>query len=187
MVDRAQVEDWVRAANVELAPIGVQYRVKRLRTLSNPYRRYDSKLSLRDEKWLKLRILTYRRGWYRPRRWITSWIVPGAETYSYGFASGVCPSRYPMTLSTGQLKNSRGEDRVYQGEVAFEHETGHVIGAWHKDYMPASIMHPDALSYSSEKLHFNFESFAEINECVRDGDLRNLPWWMLENKYETQN
>jgi len=168
MVDKAQVQAWVESANREYQPAGIRLVVKRIRTVPNPYPLFDV-LGNQFEKYHGLRVLSTRRGWVRPRRWITSWVVHGLQgpegAYSWGMATGTCYRRYPMIVSSGIRKNSRGEDRVYHGEVALTHEAGHIVGAGHTEILPATIMHPDALRYAGERLYFADESISQMVNC----------------------
>lgn len=173
MAGQAEVRQWVETMNQEAAPAGVHFTVKRLRTVANAYPRFD-RLDLTSEKFIRLYRLSARRGWLRPRRWITSWIVPGAMgtdnlLYSYGWANGICKlGRLPMTMSTGVRRQLDGGDRLNYGRTALNHELGHIVGAEH-DQSNCNIMKSDGLTClrNIPTLHFNYLAQYQINQCVR--------------------
>ncbi len=167
---KPQLMDHVRFANATLEPQGIRLRVKRFRTIRDPFPSLDS-LDDRNQKYLALRLRGIRRGWIRPSRWITHFWVPplmGEEGwYLYGFASGTCAlRRWPSSLSVHETHNSLGLDRIPHSLLASNHEWFHLLGAKHLSETP-NLMHPDAMSHLPLFLLVHPRTLSQITDCVR--------------------
>lgn len=156
----------VQMLNQFTRPLGFNLRTKKVRTIPDPDKK-NGTIQGAAQKYAALRLYGLRRGYIRRGKWITSFVVsgpldaPSGKRWNYGFANRVCALiRYPMTLTTNVAWN------VLYNIVALWHELCHILGAYHDESLPASLMHPNALAFvKDEPLTLSSKSERQILGC----------------------
>ena len=171
-VDRAELRPIIREHRQHFQEIGVNIIPRRIYVradapvttlVKNRNYRFSSIQFLRWELSKKNRLL--RSG--RVHFIIPPTIEGDGTRYMIGQSSGVCKKR-GTSMTSATLVNQRGELRSHESAAAISHELGHLLGASAVHPTDCSLMDYGVLGCSHEGNHFNAESAAQINACMRN-------------------
>lgn len=86
-------------------------------------------------------------------------ILSGGFRWYAGRAQAICKPH-------GVSMSNAGANQAHS-TVGICHELGHLLGMGHLNFLPATMMHPNALAYDSNRLEFSAKSIRQMRLCKK--------------------